>query len=56
MLRMARAGVMVLVKDLYDYSYIEQQGWLASDYYYDTRLGLLKSWQGVLGYRLMKQS
>ncbi len=58
--RMARASVVLLGRDLYDYSYYKEKGWLESDYYYPTRLGPIKRLAGRLfefmGYRLMKQS
>ncbi len=60
MFRMARASVVLLGRDLYDYSYYKEKGWLESDYYYATRLGPVKKLAGrffeFMGYRLMKQS
>lgn len=46
--RMSRSGLKSFTKKYHDYYYYKENGWLESDYYYETSLGLIKKATGLL--------
>jgi NADPH-dependent FMN reductase len=47
--RMSRTNIRLTLNDYYrDYTYFSEHGWFESDYYYPTRLGILKRSAGKL--------
>jgi multimeric flavodoxin WrbA len=45
--RMARTNIKLLDKKFRDYQYYKEKGWFESDYYYPTKLGIIKKLVGV---------
>ena len=46
--RIVRSNMRALNDDFYDHTYYKQNGWLTSDYYYDTSFGIMKGMFGHL--------
>ena len=46
--RMSRSGLKSYTKKYRDYYYYKENGWLESDYYYETSLSLIKKAAGLL--------
>ncbi len=47
--RTARTSIRLMLDDSNrDYTYYKEKGWFESDYYYTTRLGMLKKAAGIL--------
>lgn len=55
MFRMARTSIRSMDKQYKDYRYYKEKGWFESDYYYPTRLGIIKKIIGNLSDFLGRQ-